>query len=265
MQADTPPSTADLENLIPADSITNIGHLRVEATGDKGIFRVVADRRAYYGGGRLFEMERPVCPDFDEIREALKRPYAIIPGDYSQAVFRAPIPNFVTMRALAQTLAQRTQCYLLLGQPDKALRELTLMHDLCRILESRQPANRNTLVEAMINVAITGLYVSTIADGFKLHGWQEPQMAALQEQLAEINLTPFVAEALKKEPAASFRDRYKLACDSKIDLRSRQYQGWRMWRLLKNPLCVVLTSPARMDVSKHGQCAVLESEALGRF
>ena len=37
----------------------------------------------------------------------------------------------------------------------------------------------------MINVAIAGLYVKTIADGLREHAWQEPQLAALQEQLKE--------------------------------------------------------------------------------
>ena len=103
-------------------------------------------------------------------------------GDYSQP-YEIPIPNFVTVRAVAQMLAQRAQCYLLLGQPDKALEELTLMHDLCRLLEGAPTGKPMTLVAAMINVAVTGLYVDTIAEGFQWHAWQEPQLAALQEQL----------------------------------------------------------------------------------
>jgi hypothetical protein len=59
-----------------------------------------------------------------------------------------------------------------------------------------------TLVAAMINVAVTGLYAETIAGGMQSHAWQEPQLAALQKQLADINLTPFVFSALKEEPAS---------------------------------------------------------------
>ena len=58
-----------------------------------------------------------------------------------------------------------------------------------------------TLVAAMINVAVTGLYVDTIASGLQSRAWQEPQLAALQKQLAEINLAPFVFHALQEEPA----------------------------------------------------------------
>jgi len=202
LQADSLPSINDLENLIPPDTATNIGHLRVEATSDKKVFQVSLTGVSITAAADYLKWSDQFVPALDEVREALKRPYAIIPGDYSQP-FPMPTPNFVTMRFVAQTLAQRTQCYLLLGQRDKALREVTLMHDLCRILE-RPPTGRPiTLVEAMINVAITGLYVNTIADGFRLHAWQEPQMAVLQEQLKAVSLPPSVVAAINVERSAS--------------------------------------------------------------
>ena len=91
-------------------------------------------------------------PDFDFIREALKRPYARMDGDYAKP-FEVPMPNFVTVRIVAQTLAQRAHCYLLLGQPGKALRELTLLNDSRRLLEGAPTGKPMTLVAAMINVA----------------------------------------------------------------------------------------------------------------
>jgi type II secretory pathway pseudopilin PulG len=144
-------------------------------------------------------------PQFDLLREALKRPYARIDGDYS-IPYQIPIPNWVTVRIVAQTLAQRAKCDLLLGQPDKALQELTLLHDMRHLLEAAPTGKPMTLVAAMINVAVTGLYVDTIADGLQSHTWQDTQVAALQKQLADINLTPFVLQALQQEPAAVCRD-----------------------------------------------------------
>jgi hypothetical protein len=141
-------------------------------------------------------------PDFDLIREALRRPYAVIPGDYSKP-YEQPIPNFVTMRTIAQTLAQRAKCFLLLNRPEEALSELTLMHDVCRILEKPPTGQPETLVEAMINVAITGLYVATVQEGFRMHEWQVPQLAAIQAQLAEINLPPWLTAAFQAEQAAT--------------------------------------------------------------
>src|ERR1019366_2943486 len=41
LQSDTTPSVADLQNLIPENLVTNIGHLRIEAVGDQKSFRVL--------------------------------------------------------------------------------------------------------------------------------------------------------------------------------------------------------------------------------
>ena len=140
-------------------------------------------------------------PEFDLMREALKRPYARMDGDYSKPTGQ-PIPNFINVRAVAQVLAQRAKCDLLLGQSDKPLQELTLLHDMRRLLEAAPTGKPMTLVAAMINVAVAGLYVDTIAGGLQSHAWQEPQLAAFQEQLKEINLSPIVADAFKMELVA---------------------------------------------------------------
>jgi hypothetical protein len=204
VQTETPPSISDLESLIPSDTVTNIGRLRVAATIDKNIFQVLLTGVRITSAADYLKWSDQFEPAFDEIREALKRPYAFIPGDYSRP-FYEPIPNFVAMRSVAQTLAQRTQCEFLLGEPDKALRELTLMHDMCRILELPPNGKPINLVEAMINVSLSGLYASTIADGLQRHAWQEPQLATLQEQLKKVNVVPLVLEAFRTEPAAVCR------------------------------------------------------------
>lgn len=202
LQSSGPVSIGDLENFIPSDLVTNIGKLAIEATVDPKIFQAKFVSGRITAAADYLKWSDQFAPAFDEVREALKRPYAIIPGDYSRA-YAMPIPNFVTMRAFVQTLAQRAQCDFLLGKPDDALRELTLIHDVCRILEKPPTGKPETLVEAMINVAISGLYVSTIADGFKLNAWGESQMTALQKQLEEIKLAPYVVAAFEAEQAGS--------------------------------------------------------------
>lgn len=168
-------------------------------------------------GTNAFRVETTFCPaadylkwsdqfamNFEMVREALKRPYARMDGDYSSSP-NMPLPNFTAVRALAQTLAQRAECYMLLGQPDKALQELTLLYDSRRLLEGAPTGKPMTLVAAMINVAVTGLYVDAIADGFRLHAWNEPQLVALQNQLAEINLAPYLKESFRGEEASMTR------------------------------------------------------------
>jgi hypothetical protein len=202
LQSSGPVSIGDLENFIPSDLVTNIGKLAIKATVDPNIFQVKFVSGRITAAADYLKWSDQFVPAFDEVRAALKRPYAVIPGDYSKP-YEQPIPNFVTMRAVAQTLAQRAQCFLLLNRPQEALSELTLMHDVCRILEKPPTGQPETLVEAMINVAITGLYVATVQEGFRLHTWQAPQLAALQAQLAEINLPPWIAAAFQAEQAAT--------------------------------------------------------------
>src|ERR1700722_4080249 len=128
-------------------------------------------------------------PDFDLIRQALKRPYARMDGNYTES-FLIPIPNFVNVRLVAPTLAQRAHCYFLLNQPDNALQELTMLNDSLKLLEAPPTGQPMSLVSAMINSAVTGVYAKTVAEGFRSNIWQEPQLQTLQQQLAAINLLP---------------------------------------------------------------------------
>ena len=139
-------------------------------------------------------------PGFDLMRDALKRPLARIDGDYTRP-FNQPIPNFVSHRIVAQTLAHRAKCYLLLGEPDKALADLTLMHQLdLTIVKDGKP---NTLVTSMIHTAISGLYADAVACGLESRSWREPELAALQKQLAEINLLRDVAYSFQAGRAST--------------------------------------------------------------
>lgn len=69
------------------------------------------------------------APEFSRIREALKRPAARLNGDYTKP-FQAPLPNFVHYRTAAHVLAHQAKCHLLLGEPEQALNDLTLLHGL---------------------------------------------------------------------------------------------------------------------------------------
>jgi len=164
------------------------------------------------------------------IREAVKRSYARMDGNYSYPP-TMPIPNFVAVRAVSQTLAQRAQCYLLLGQPEKALQELTLLNDLRRMLEGAPTGKPMTLVSAMINVAVTGLYVNSIADGFRLHAWKEPQLVALQKQLEEINLAPDVQEAFRDEITSAWR---LMQTEVMTQFVTQRQPNATLWQKMKN-------------------------------
>jgi len=157
-----------------------------------------ADARDYLAWSDQF------VPDFDQIRAGLKRPYARIDCDYGQPT-TILAPNFQTIRNLAQTLAQRSHSFLLLGQPEKALAELTLLHDFCRILDCPPTRKPITLIGAMINVAVAALYADNVYDGLRLHVWREEQLAALEKQLGEIHLEMGIEETFVDEPMFTLR------------------------------------------------------------
>ncbi len=193
---------------------------------DKDRIKTEAEAKDYLAWSDQF------VPDFNLIQTALKRPYARMDGDYS-VPYDVPIPNFITVRIVAQTLAQRAHCYLLLSEPEKALDELTLLDDSRHLLEGAPTGKPMTLVAAMINVAVTGLYVNTVADGFQRQVWQEPQLAALQKQLQHINLPPIVVQAFDSEPAATTRT---LETISTAKLKEWFSPGGRisLWQKMKN-------------------------------
>ena len=128
-----------------------------------------------------------LVPTLDLIREALKRPYARMDGDYSQPAGDLPIPHFVAIRGVsALILAQRAHCYFLLRQPDKALEQLAFIHDMCPhrdICADRQAHDFGRRNDR--NVAVIGVfYADTIGGGFRLQlSGRNRQLAALEQQL----------------------------------------------------------------------------------
>ena len=196
--ADRVPTAVEVESFLP-HSVKLGGRIgwRAVATGSH-TFKVYFIEETFYSAAEFLAWSDQFEPEFTLLREALRRPHAQIAGDY-QRPFSLPIPDFVGVRNIAQLLAERAQCYLVLGQSEPAFKELTLLNDLRRLLGGKP----TLLVAAMIDVAVSGLYTGIIADGFALHAWREPELVALQKQLAEIRLPATVVGALRTEGAAT--------------------------------------------------------------
>jgi hypothetical protein len=169
--------------------------------------------------------------DFNQISEALQRPYYRMDGDYTQPLV-APIPNFQTMKYVSMTLAQRGNCYLTLRQPEKALDEITLLNNLRRVTEAAPSGKPMTLVAALLNSAVVGVYVTVITNGLQSHTWQEPQLATLEQQLRQINLSVFMADAIRVDRLGTIYVIQTKAID-KIELnRSNLMRGWLYQNLI---------------------------------
>jgi hypothetical protein len=157
-------------------------------------YRVCLGPSVYYTAEDYLAWSDRIAPELEAVRRALQRPYAWIENESRRSIdFR--VPHFVSVRLLAQTLGQRAQCHILLDQPEGALRELELLHDLGRIV-TRKPV---TLVGAMINVALTGIYVQVVTEGLRLGVWKGPQLAEIQRHLETVNLVESVVAAFQCE------------------------------------------------------------------
>jgi hypothetical protein len=132
--------------------------------------------------------------DFATIAAALKRPFARTVADYSQP-FSITFPNAASLHAVVDTLVQRANCYLLLGQSDKAWQELTLLHDLRRMAEAQ--GNFITPEGDWMRRELARHSLQVVARGLELHAWQEPQLVALQEDLKSSDFLALHAQALK--------------------------------------------------------------------
>ncbi len=179
------------------------GRLRTEPAGSN-TFRVFLGPPTYYTASEYLAWSDQFTNDFAVMREALKRPAAQLDGNYLLPP-ELPQPNYVVVRLAIQTLAQRAQCLLLAGRPQEALQDLTLINRICHLTDRKYARGPVTIVQAMIQTAVTGVYVNAISDGLRLRAWQEPQLAALQRQLEEIDLPPQLVAALQTEGAALCR------------------------------------------------------------
>jgi hypothetical protein len=268
--ADKVPTTTEVAELFPRDTIApaaiwgpDLNRLRVEPAGSNS-FRVSLNlsRFGFCTAADYLGLTDQFQTDFDVIREALKRPYAQMEGNYQQPV-AMPIPDFVCIRALAQTFAQRAQCLLVLGQPEKALGELTLIHDLSRLLEARPTGQPMSLVAAMINVAITGLYVDTVADGMRLQAWQGPQLSELQKQIEDINLPRYVAQAFRSETAGLCRALETMEIKTLLSFRT---STTNLWQKIRNPESLLFSAIPRGWVYQNMAVVALERQkVIGGF
>ena len=212
----------------PSFPRTKIGW-RAEVAGSNS-FRIFPDRAPAYAATDYLAWSEQFQPEFDTFREALKRPTLRLEGNYDRPD-KIPIPNYFCVRTAVQILGQRAQCHLLLGQSAEALRELALLYELRRFFSGRPV----TLVNAMMDVAVTGLYLDALADGLRLRAWREPELLALQQQLAAVDLLPPFQAAIRHERAAVCQSLQVIPAEEFAELfqypwgQSQRPNGWQVY------------------------------------
>jgi hypothetical protein len=139
-------------------------------------------------------------PELDTLREAVKRPFARMDGDYRQP-YRIPSPNLDAVRVVASRLASRAGANLMLGRPTDALRELTLLHDFRGCLEVKPTGKPMALATAETDIAIGAMYAGTVSYGLRLQIWRDSELAVLQAQLSQADLISPLWDAIESERA----------------------------------------------------------------
>jgi hypothetical protein len=232
LETDERLSFGDVLRLFPTNLVSRkVGDLRIEAEATPGSFRIVLATEPVISAEDYLAVTDAATPEFNLIREALKRPQIRMDGDFQRPLER-PIVNFVVMRTFAQTLASRAQCCFLLGRPEQAIRELSLISESRRLLAAKP----TTLVAAMIDVAICGLYVGTATDGFRLQAWREPDLVAIQQQLQVINLPPEVAGSIREDRAATCHNLQIMTADNLAGRLIISGGKANLWEKLNDPV-----------------------------
>jgi len=194
LQCQTAPSAKELEQFLTNDFFP----LDVEAHDET--VRIESSSKTSYAvttevSGTAAELLARIAvlePQFAVMRQAFQRPYVRILG--------ADEKHLAVFGNLARVLGTQAKCHLILGQPDEALRDLTLSKDLCRLVED-PPGSRSGMLAMLIRATVTRIDIDVIADGLSRHAWTEPQLAALQDQLKNINFVSDTKQAMLAGPA----------------------------------------------------------------
>ena len=256
-----PMQIAELFPRNPAGDPSTIDPFRDVQQMSSNSFRVWLKGPVYGAADYLTQSER-LTASFELIRKALERPYARMDGDYTRP-FECPIPNFIRVRTVVQLLAQQAQSNLLLGQPEAAWRDLTLIRDVCRLLEAEPEGKPMTLVAAMINVAVTGLYVQVVQDGLRLGAWREPQLVAIQQQLKGVQLIKIVSRSFDCERIASCHTLETTAPSDLAKIFSIGSANASFWEKLVHPYGLLLgLAPRGWLFQNMVVCGILDEPAI---
>jgi hypothetical protein len=113
------------------------------------------------------------------------------------------------------------------------------------MLEAKPGGNCPTLVEVMIDVAISGLYTSVIQEGLRLGAWREPELAEIQKQLLDVNLLQFVRAGFYAERAYTCRTIALTSAAEQRKLFRSAFQSQDLWGRLKDPVYLLVTFAPR--------------------
>lgn len=133
----------------------------------------------------------------DELRTAAHRPHAQLNLGSQRGqteMFELLLPGLARLKSLMYPLRASAWTELSAGNPEAALQDVETM------LKAGDAANSQPLlIIGLVRLALLDLTVQTIWAGLAEHHWQEPQLAALERRLAELNVVADMQRCLRGE------------------------------------------------------------------
>jgi hypothetical protein len=150
---------------------------------------------------RLLAAIEPSSQRLDDLREALKLPYATWPfegplGTGAEAIQKIVRSQF-RLRPVAEFAADEAYLHLALGNSDRAAANVEAMLDCERLYLSSKP----TFAALILSEALVGKTSNLIWEGIARSCWTDPQLVSFDSALARTNHQAALISAFRGEAA----------------------------------------------------------------
>lgn len=133
---------------------------------------------------------------FQKLRELSDRPKARFPVQYELGAYM-PLPHLTLLMTYGQMLGVRAKAEIALGEGDRALAD---------ILQTFALANRvkdePLLISYLVRAVMVGQGVEAIAEGLKVHAWNDGPLRELQSALTNFDFGKAIPPVLRHERAS---------------------------------------------------------------
>jgi len=142
-------------------------------------------------GLTVLEAMKGVEDSINELRTASQRQEAQFECA-GEDPWSLPLPDFIAMRTLSQILSIRISAFLESKQPEEAMKDVVVIH---RIMEAMK--SNNTLVTAMVRVAIGGIESACFWEGWSRRTWTRTDYERFQTYYESVNFVDGVHKAFQ--------------------------------------------------------------------
>ena len=129
--------------------------------------------------------------EFDELYEAIQRPYARLDGDFA-TMASVPVCNLGAFQTVAKRLALEARQDFLHGRTNQGIQDFAILKGLLLPLD----AHPRFLDVAIFRTSVGSLYADTFKNVLMEKGIKEAELAELQAQLENMNVLLGVGETI---------------------------------------------------------------------